>query len=107
MSQDIATEVARAEYVDVVTEAGCTAVGLPTTYSLGGTGRMASWAVCQPIGQRAWDAGERGIACRTVVPDGSEELAHSARPKAARVERRGRWPFDEWLWPATSRVEAD
>lgn len=61
------------------------------------TGRTASWAEGQPIGRRAWDAGERGMACRSAVPDGREELAHFARPEAARPEGRGRWHFDEWF----------
>ena len=103
----VATEVASDEYVDVVTEAGCTAVGLPATYPLDGAGRTVSWAECQPIGKRAWDARERGIACRSAAPEGTEELAHFARPEAARLEGRGRWQFDEWFWPATARVEAD
>jgi RES domain-containing protein len=103
----VVTEVASDEYVDVVTEDGCIAVGLPATYPLDEAARPVSWAQCQPIGRRAWNVGERGIACRSAVPDGNEDLAYFPRPEAKRLERLERWRFDEWFWPATSRVEAE
>jgi hypothetical protein len=103
----VATEVARNEYVDVVSEAGCIAVGLPSTYPLDETGRPVPWERCQPVGRRAWDGGEPGIACRSAVPGGSEELAYFPRPHLVRLEGHARWQFDEWFWPATSKVEAD
>jgi RES domain-containing protein len=100
----IATDLAADPYVDVVTADGCIAAGLPATYPVDDDGRPVPWAPCQAIGRRAWEAGERGIACRSAVPGGNEELAHFARPEGEQLRPVGRWRFDGWFWPATARV---
>lgn len=66
------------DFVDVVSEAGCVAVGLPATYPACDDGAPVSHEVCRPVGQAAWDAGRPGIACRSAAPaapPGGEELA--------------------------------
>jgi hypothetical protein len=55
-------------------------------------------SACQPIGLRAWEEGERGIACRSAArtaPPGGEELAYFAREPlpAGPVEA-----FADWYW---------
>jgi RES domain-containing protein len=75
----VETNVPDDEYADALTNAGCTALGLPTTYPFDSSGVEVPWSVCQPIGQRLWDAAERGIACRSAaLPRGAagEELAY-------------------------------
>jgi len=96
----VATDVVRNPYVDVVTEAGCVEAGLPPTYPFDEAGSLVPWLRCQPIGQRAWDAAENGIACRSAaVPGGVEELAYFSRSEAPRLEESSRWSFDQWFWP--------
>lgn len=86
------------KYVDAVNDAGLAALGLPVTYPRDDRSEVIPHAECQPIGQRAWDAGERGIACRsaaaTATPAG-EELAFFARNSLARQRTQ---PFQEWYW---------
>lgn len=89
------------DYVDVVTDAGCLAVGLPVTYPRDGRGRVIGWARCQPVGQEAWDAGEQGMACRSAArgaPVGGEELAWLARSDRLPLRQERRQRFDEWFW---------
>jgi len=86
------------EYVDAVTDAGLSALGLPETYPLDEQGVGIPHERCQPIGQRAWDAGEDGIACRSAAdsaPAGSEELAFFAR-RALRADAVE--DFADWYW---------
>ena len=67
--------------VDVVTAAGCRSVGLPATYPFDGRRRIG-WERTQPIGLRAFDAGEEAIAARSAaLADGErgEELARIIR----------------------------
>jgi hypothetical protein len=78
----VTVQVAGDDYVDIVTDAGCVAAGLPTSYPLDATGVVIGHEVCQPIGQDVWDAGHPGIACRSAAPGASadgEELAWFAR----------------------------
>jgi hypothetical protein len=84
----IATTVPDKTFVNAVTEAGLRSVNLPTTYPLDSRGKIIAHSRCQPIGQLAWDAGERGIACRSATrgaPPIEEELAYFGRKKL-RVE---------------------
>jgi len=70
------------DFVDVVSEAGCVAVGLPATYPVAADGAPVPHEACQPVGQAAWDAGLPGIACRSAAPaapPGGEELARFGR----------------------------
>jgi hypothetical protein len=74
----VSTVVPEEEFVDAVSDAGCAALGLPTTYPTAADGRAVSHEACRPVGQAAWDAGLPGIACRSaapVAPPGGEELA--------------------------------
>ena len=93
----VETEVPSGDHVDVVTDAGCAALGLPATYPYDAAGAVIAWEVCQPIGQRAWADGERGIACRSAaLPRGAvgEELAYFQRgDRLPRVRVRA---FADW-----------
>ena len=95
----VETDLPDDRYVDVVSAAGCQAVGLPKTYPLDVVGEPLPWSRCQPIGQRAWDAGELGIACRSALGRAAgEELAWFQREGRARLPMRRRLPFEEWYW---------
>lgn len=92
------TEVRTDDYVDAIRDGGLSALGLPTTYPLDGGGVLIPHGVCQPIGQRAWDADERGIACRSATPGlatGGEELAFFAREA---LQPRLTQGFADWYW---------
>ncbi len=95
------TTVPDDDYVDIVTDNGCLAAGLPRTYPVDGDGTLVPWDRCQPIGARAWQEGEAGIACRSAAPgapaDG-EELACFCRTDDAPLREEGRLRFDEWFW---------
>lgn len=71
----IVTDVPTAAYVDVVTAEGVAAVGLPASYPFEADGTIVPHATCGPIGEAAYAAAERGIACRSVVLPQEEELA--------------------------------
>jgi hypothetical protein len=92
------TTIPEDDYVNAVTDAGLNAVGLPASYPLDGRGRIVPHRVCQPIGQRARSAGERGIACRSATPDapprGGEELAYFDRQPLTVDEFQ---PFADWF----------
>ena len=84
----ITTQVAPDAFVDVTTDAGCRAAGLPVSYP-----KRVGWDRTQPIGQEAWDQGEPGIACRSATPSrsaprGAHELAWFAHRKRLRVAER-------------------
>ena len=92
------TEVPEDAYVDVVTDRGCVAASLPSTYPLDEHGAEVPWERCRPIGRIAWDQGEPGIACRSASArpnDIGVELAWSQRETRLTVARRQR--FDEWF----------
>src|SRR5437016_421177 len=86
------TTVAEAEYVDVISDAGCSEVGLPTTYPVDADGHEIDRVRCQQIGLRAWQASERGIACRSAATHdrSGEELAlfHREGESPLEVHRR-------------------
>ncbi len=92
----VRTTVPDDTYVNAVTDAGLRSVNLPITYPLDARGKIIAHGVCQPIGQLAWDAGERGIACRTATqgaPANGEELAYFGRHSlsAAKTEQFATW----------------
>jgi RES domain-containing protein len=95
----IQTTVDDAAFVDAVTDEGCIELGLSVTYPVDAKGNEVGWDRCQPIGSKAWEAGEAGVACRSAVtPDRTgEELAlfHRAENPVLRVDRR--LSFDEWF----------
>lgn len=68
--------------LDIISDAGCLAAGLDTAYPLDAYGEIVPHSRCQPIGQRAWDAGLNGVACRSaaLLGDDGRELAWFDRP---------------------------
>ncbi len=96
----VAVDLTEERYVDVLTDAGCTSAGLPTTYPQDAAQATVPYAVCQPIGQGAYDDGEPGIACRSAAPGTTrtdEELALFFRGRT-RWRAAQRWAFDAWYW---------
>jgi hypothetical protein len=90
------TTLPRDDYVDVITDRGCASLELPKTYPVDEQAITVPHSVCQLIGQRAWKAGEPGIACRSAArsaPTDGEELAFFARRslKADRTEAFVDW----------------
>ena len=90
----VETEVDEDRFVDVVTDAGCRAAALPTTYPQEDGGEVG-WGRCQPVGLAAWEQDEPGIACRSAAGPG-EELAWFQRGRR-RLRVRRRRPFDQWF----------
>jgi len=93
----VRTAVAENDFVDVVSDAGCVAVGLPATYPVAADGAPVSHVSCRPVGQGAWDAGLPGVACRSAAPAapvGGEELAWFAHGEPLRPLEVRR--FTDW-----------
>ncbi|HEU4371599.1 MAG TPA: RES family NAD+ phosphorylase [Methylomirabilota bacterium] len=94
----VTTEVPDDDYIDALSDEGCRELGLPITYPRDDAGKAMPWQACQPIGRRAWDAGEPGIACRSAaLPEGGEELAYFSRP-ARPLVAADRLSFRDWFW---------
>ncbi len=96
----VETEVRSHRAVDVVTDAGCRAAGLPTTYPRDADGTEIGWERCRPIGLIAWDQREPSIACRSAAArpnDAGEELAWFVRGATDRLRVRRRRAFDDWF----------
>lgn len=96
----VAARIPEDDLVDVVTDQGCRAAGLPAGYPLDGLAPVPQ-ARCQPLGVRARQDGWPGIACRSAAPGCGrvdEELAWFQRDDAHLTPewRRG---FDDWFWP--------
>jgi len=95
----------RAMYVDARSSRGLESLGLPASYPVFGNGRRVSWSKCQPIGRKAWEEGEPGIACRSAALRAGapgEELAlfdRGRHPSAGAVHA-----FEEWFWGGESAV---
>jgi hypothetical protein len=86
------------DFVDVVSEPGCVAVGLPATYPVDEDGSTVLHEACQPVGRAAWNAGLPGIACRSAAPaapSGGEELAWFARGEPLEPLEARR--FSDWF----------
>lgn len=93
----IDVEVPGGEVVDVVTTEGIAELGLPDSYPVDELGKTVPHETTQPIGQRAWDAGELGIAARSAAPGAErrdEELAIFDRGLRLKQTRRRR--FSDW-----------
>lgn len=87
------------EYVDVVTDEGCLAAGLPATYPTDDSGEVIPRETCWLIGDEAWRHGEHGIASRsaTVGADrDDEELAWFQRGRALRADKVA--GFTDWFF---------
>ena len=93
----VETEIRPDRFVDVVTDEGCRAAGLPVTYPRTSRGGLVPHERCRPIGLAAWDQGEAGIACRSATArpaDTGEELAWFARTGLRTRRRRA---FADWF----------
>ncbi len=90
-------------YVDALSARGLASIGLPPTYPVHGNGRRVSWSRCQPLGRKAWEAGEPGIACWSAAmrrDARGEELAlfdRGAPPSTTAIQR-----FEDWFWVESS-----
>jgi hypothetical protein len=94
----VSTVVPEDEFVDVVGDAGCAAVGLPPTYPVDEDGAPVPHDACRLVGQAAWDARLPGIACRSAAPaapPGGEELARFDRGEPLEPLRVRRFP--DWF----------
>lgn len=95
----ISVDVAVDDYVDAVSDQGLSGLGLPASYPVDARGSLVPQSECQPIGKRAFDDRELGIACRSAAPGArGEELAWFAQlgqavPRLLRTSR-----FEEWYW---------
>jgi len=94
----VETDIPATDFVDALTDAGLTAAGLPATYPDDEEGRRVPHAVCQPIGQAAWDDNLPGVACRSAAPGTArddEELAWFDRGRP--LAETARWAFEDWF----------
>lgn len=100
----VTVEVLEDNYVDVESADGVQAVGLPANYprAVPETDEIVTHAVCQPIGQALYDAGELGIACRSANSAEGEgsELAWFDQPGRVAPAEQHRQNFDDWYWGA-------
>ena len=96
----VETDVPEHRAIDVVTDPGCRAAGLPATYPFDGRGRRIGWPRTQPIGEAAWSQGEQSIACRSAAlakGERGEELAWFVRVRGNRPRVARRRSFDDWF----------
>ena len=94
------TEVRVHRAVDVVTDAGCRAAGLPTTYPFDGRGRRLGWHHTQSVGSTAWTQREPSIACRSAALPRrvqGEELAWFPHGPSDRLKVARHRGFDDWF----------
>lgn len=69
--------------LDAYSDAGLSAVGLPTTFPRDALGNLVPHATCQPIGAGAFAAALDGVDARSAAPRGGRELAWFPRSHAA------------------------
>lgn len=96
----IETDVPDRRAVDMTTDAGCRAAGLPVTYPFDGRGRVVRWERTQPVGAVAWEQGEASIAARSAAltkSERGEELAWLVRAVDDRLRVAARRRFDDWF----------
>lgn len=94
----VQTSVRDESFVDVLTDSGCAAAGLPKTYPRDHAKRAIGWDRCRPAGEAAWNQGESGVACRSATArrtDSGEELAWFQRRR--RLKKGGVQPFEDWF----------
>jgi RES domain-containing protein len=98
----VSVSIPNTDFVDIVTNDGCSAAGLPETYPYHESGERVKHDECWPIGKAAWDAEESGIACRSAsdaaIPT-DEELAWFHRQH--RLVDAGTESFTDWFFEAT------
>lgn len=98
----VVTDVPGNRYVDVVSDQGREAAGLPTSYPLDARGKAVPHETCWPIGDTAWQLDEPGIACRNATTGAiptDEELAWFQRnTMLSATEIHG---FHDWFFEVT------
>lgn len=87
-------ELADGTALDAFTEEGLAAVGLPSSFPIGPSGRIVPHSQCQPIGLKAHDAGLNGVGSRSAAVGGKRELAWFPGTGTARLISRK--PKSEW-----------
>jgi RES domain len=96
----IETVVRRHRAVDVVTDAGCRAAGLPPTYPREADGTEVGWNRCAPIGRTAFEQAEASIAYRSAAArpgDLGEELVWFVHARSDQLRVASRRAFDDWF----------
>ncbi len=94
----IGATLPRAQTVcDAHTNAGLKAIGLPMSYPLDGAGRPIAHPRCQAIGERAKNAGPRGVRARSASGSG-RELAWFPATARSVARALSRLPFGAWYW---------
>lgn len=85
---------------DVHTPAGVRAAGLPASYPLDRRGRVVGHQRCRAVGVAAFEAGLRGVRCRSAraVYGAGRELAWFPATARSRPRRRAVHRFDDWFW---------
>jgi RES domain-containing protein len=94
----VEVDVAETDALDLVSDEGLQAVGLPVSYPVDADGRPVEHEQCHPVGRAAYDEPLPAIACRSAAAGaarGDEELAVFDRD-AGIVTRTGRRPFADW-----------
>jgi hypothetical protein len=97
-------DVAEIDALDLVSDPGLVAVGLPASYPVDARGDRIGHAQCQPVGRAAYDEELPAIACRSAATGataGDEELAVFDRDVPALVTQTGRRPFSQWYLDST------
>ena len=96
----VTADVPDDRYVDALTRRGLESLGLPPTYPRTPSVWPVSRRRCQPVGLRAWESGEPGIACRSAAPTApprGEEMAWFERDRR-RLRAEHVDPFERWFW---------
>ena len=96
----VETDLREHRAVDLVTDLGCRAAGLPSTYQHDADGTEVGWGRCQPVGQIAWAQDEAAITYRSAAArlgDEGEELAWFVHGREDRLRVRRRRSFDDWF----------
>lgn len=95
----VEVEMAPDTYVDIITDQGCTAAGLPATYPLESGGAVIPHERCWPVGEEAQRKGEAGIAYRSATRGASfsdEELAWFQQDEA--LQAKSIADFADWFF---------
>jgi hypothetical protein len=94
----VEVEVAETDALDLVSDEGLDAAGLPVSYPLDEQGEPIPHEQCHPIGRAAYDAPLPAIACRSAAAGANEtdeELAVFDRDTHI-VRQTARRPFAAW-----------
>lgn len=92
----VTVELPSGDASDLRSSEGLEAVDLPSTYPRYADGTEVSWEECQVVGERLFDEGSDGVACRSAALVGGEELAWFTRGRRAGLRQTER--FADWYW---------